>query len=91
MREESAHARNQDLSAVAEIFANDSCYPNKLRISQTWEIAFCSFGQQHNATRVEVGKCYFLVLCSENHLVMAIILSKTFGEKISIHGALFCK
>jgi hypothetical protein len=32
MREDSAHARNYDLSAAAEIFANDAYFPNTLRI-----------------------------------------------------------
>ena len=31
MREDSAHARNNDLSAAAEIFANGTCFPNRLR------------------------------------------------------------
>jgi hypothetical protein len=31
MREESAHARNYDLSAAAEIFANGTYFPNTLR------------------------------------------------------------
>jgi hypothetical protein len=32
VREGSAHARNHDLSAAAEIFANGTYFPNKLRI-----------------------------------------------------------
>jgi hypothetical protein len=31
MREDSAHARNHDLNAAAEIFANGSYFPNTLR------------------------------------------------------------
>jgi hypothetical protein len=32
MNEKSAHARNHDLSAAAEIFANGTCFPNTLRV-----------------------------------------------------------
>ena len=35
MREDSAHARNHDLSAAAEIVANSTHFPNTLRIIPT--------------------------------------------------------
>jgi hypothetical protein len=39
MREDSAHARNHDLSAAAEIFAKGTYFPNTLRETPALEQA----------------------------------------------------